>query len=326
MNAVEPPDFYTGIVAQVYAPLRSAGAPDPEPYATFIGASGEPALELGCGDGDPLLQLRSRGLDVEGLDSSADMLARLRVRAQADGIEVVVHHSTIEGMELRRRYRSIFLAGATFNLLPDDDTAWHALDRIRAHLEPGGGALIPLFIPARTPRGAFGVPRTHTASDGTVMRVTAISETRDGANRLQVTVMRYELVTPEGEVSVDERPWVLHWHTQVEFRGLAEEAGLTVVAVLKADGSPADPEDTEFAFWLQPDPAWDRPRTSRPKGGGAVVAAAMFGLEQAIFGERPKAEVVAEAEADGLDLGDIELDLDDPAKSRMTVQEETDDS
>ena len=53
-----------------------------------------------------------------------------------------------------------------------------------------------------------------------------------------------------------------------------------------------------------------------------MVAAAMFGLEQAIMGERPKAEVVAEAEADGLDLGDIELDLDDPAKSRMTVQED----
>lgn len=322
MDAVEPPDFYTGIVAEIYAPLRSAGAPDPEPYARFIAASGEPALELGCGDGDPLLDLRSRGLDVEGLDSSPDMLERLRVRAEAEGIEVVVHRSTIEGMELRRRYRSIFLAGATFNLLPDDDTAWHALDRIRTHLEPGGGALIPLFIPVRTARSAFGVARTHTAEDGTEMRVTAVSETRDVASRLQVTVLRYELVAPDGVTTVEERPWLLHWHTQDSFRGLAEEAGLTVSAVLAPDGLPAGRDDAEFVFWLQPDPAWDAPRTSRPSGGGALMAAAMLGLDQAIYGERPKVEVVAEAESDGLDLGDIDLDLDNPAQSRMTLPED----
>ena len=321
MDAVAPSDFYTGLVARLYAPLRDAGAPDPQPYAAFIAAHGEPALELGCGDGDPLLQLRSIGLDVEGLDSSADMLERLRVRAEASGIDVVVHHSTIEAMEMRRRYRSMFLAGETFNLLPDDDTAWHALDRIRTHLEVGGVALIPLFIPRPTPERFFGVARTHTADDGSEMRVTALSETRDVAKRLQVTMLRYEIETADGVVTNEERPWLLHWHTQGGFQALAEEAGLTVIAVLAADGSPAGPEDAEFEFHVQPDPTWDAPRTSRPtSGAGAVVAAAMFGLEQAMYGERPKVEVVAEADADGLDLGTIDLDLDDPTRSRLTLQ------
>ena len=31
---------------------------------------GEPALEIGCGDGDPLLDLVAAGLDVEGLDAA----------------------------------------------------------------------------------------------------------------------------------------------------------------------------------------------------------------------------------------------------------------
>ena len=196
-----------------------------------------------------------------------------------------------------------------------------ALDRIRTHLEPGGGALIPLFVPERTERSALGVARTHTAEDGSALRVAAVSETGDVANRLQVTVLRYEIESPDGVVTTEERPWVLHWHTQDGFRGLAEEAGLTVSAILAPDGSPAGPDDDVFVFWLEPDPAWDAPRTSRPKaGGGAVMAAAMFGLEQAMYGERPKVEVVAEAESDGLDLGDIDLDLDDPTRSRITLQ------
>ncbi|MEU8306257.1 class I SAM-dependent methyltransferase [Actinomadura sp. NPDC048955] len=70
-------DFYTGIVAELYGPLKSFSQ-DPEPYAAFIEQSGTPALELGCGDGDPLHELRARGLEVEGVDSSADMLERLR--------------------------------------------------------------------------------------------------------------------------------------------------------------------------------------------------------------------------------------------------------
>jgi hypothetical protein len=50
MEPVDPKLFYTGLVAQLYGALKSV-SPDPEPYARFIGVSGEPALELGCGDG-----------------------------------------------------------------------------------------------------------------------------------------------------------------------------------------------------------------------------------------------------------------------------------
>ena len=321
MDGQEPPQFYTGLVAELYAPLRAAGVPDPEPYAAFITASGEPALELGCGQGDPLLALRARGLDVEGLDASADMLARLRLRAEADGVEVVVHHSTIEAMELRRHYQSIFLTRPTFNLLPDDDTAWHALERIRAHLEPGGTVRIALFAPERTERGALGTARPHITDDGAEMSVTPVSETRDVANRVQITTLRYELRTAEGDVRVEERPWLIHWYTQDGFRALAEEAGLRVSEVRAPDGSPAATEATDVVVWLEPDPTWDQPRAART-GGGAVVAAAMLGLEQVVFGERPKVQVVAEAEADGLDHGDIDLDLDDPAQSRITLAAE----
>jgi len=95
-----------------------------------------PALELGWGDGDPPLELRRRGLEVEGVDSSADILDRRR-RADEQGIRATVFHQRMEALKLPRRYRAIFLAGPTFTPLPDDDAAPAALRGIRAHLAEG---------------------------------------------------------------------------------------------------------------------------------------------------------------------------------------------
>lgn len=250
MELIEPSRFYTGLVAELYAPLRSE-VPDPEPYARFIARSGEPALELGCGDGDPLLDLRSRGIDIEGLDSSPDMLDRCRSKALALGLDVVLHLQPMQTMRLERRFRSIFLAGPSFNLLPDDETARAALTQIRVQLEPEGSALIPLFVPALTPATQLGQPRRHRRDDGTETRFTAVAEQRDELLRLQTTLCRYELITPTDRV-VEERHWLLHWYTQDRFRELAADAGLTVRATLTPEGTRAAPDADAYVVLLTP--------------------------------------------------------------------------
>lgn len=231
MPGEEPALFYTGLVARLYAPLRGR-APDPGPCARFVERHGEPALELGCGDGDPLLELRRRGLDVEGLDASADMLARCRARAEAEGLDVVLHEARFESMALGRRYRSIFLAGPTFNLLPDDDLAAAALARIAEHLDDGGAALVPLHVPPPVPEAVLGRPRTTTEPDGTVLSFSIVDAERDEAARRQACLLRYEAV---GEVV--EREWVLHWFDRSTFAAMAAGAGLRVDQILDDTGA-----------------------------------------------------------------------------------------
>jgi hypothetical protein len=173
------------------------------------------------------------------------MLALARREAEAQGIDVVLHEASMETMDLGRRYRSIFLAGPTFNLLADDGTTGRALERIRAHLADGGAALVPLFIPQPATAGELGRTREATDDAGETIRVTPVSEERDEVERVHTTVLRYE----RGD-EVLERPWALHWHTQEGFRALAEAAGLATAAVLDPNGEPAA-EDTElFVFWL----------------------------------------------------------------------------
>ncbi|MFF3208110.1 class I SAM-dependent methyltransferase [Streptomyces sp. NPDC002962] len=246
---MDPADFYTGIVADLYRPLKSFSQ-DPEPYAAFVQQVGGPALELGCGDGDPLLELRRRGLDVEGVDSSADMLERLRLRAEEQGIPATVFHQRMEALDLPRCYRAIFLAGPTFTLLPDDSTALAALRRIRAHLTDDGIALVPLFTPAPTPAEQIGRVRTATAPDGAELRVSVVAEQRDEQARTQTTLLRYER-HHGSESSVVERPWVLHWYPRDTFEELATAAELTVTAVTDQHGKPALADATDLQFRLQ---------------------------------------------------------------------------
>ncbi len=266
---VDPADFYTGIVAELYGPLKLFRESADE-YATFIESSGEPALELGCGDGEPLLELRGRGLDVEGIDSSADMLDRLRRSAADRGLDVTVHRQKMQELNLPGRYRSIFLAGATFNLLPDDATALRALRAIRAHLAGGGSARVPLFIPGPTPVDQLGRAREAAGPGGAVLRVSVQAEELDEITRTRRTTLRYERVAPVDcamentatgdtatgesapvESTVVERVWTLHWYTTGGFRELAAEAGLVAASIRDDDGAPAGADATSFTVILQ---------------------------------------------------------------------------
>lgn len=219
-------DFYTGIVADAYAALRSTTF-DATRYLAFVRDAGEPALELGCGEDGPFLELVRSGLDVEGVDSSQDMLDRCHARAAAEGLQVVTHCQPMQELDLVRTYRAVYLAGPTFNLLPDDDTAAGALRAIAKHLDQGGRAMVPLWIPPATPSDDFGRTRESTTAGGTVARYTVESEDYDESARTRTTHTRYELVR-DGQAEHLQRDWIIHWHTPEGFTALAQQAGLGV--------------------------------------------------------------------------------------------------
>ncbi|WP_017580265.1 hypothetical protein [Nocardiopsis valliformis] len=121
---------------------------------------------------------------------------------------------------------------------------------IRAHLNEGGRALVPLAVPEPLPADQLGRARVATADDGSKLSVAVVSQKRDEAARTQLSVLRYERHRG-GQSTVEERPWLLHWYTRSEFESLAEEAGLRVEAVTGADGSPAASDAVDADFHLQ---------------------------------------------------------------------------
>ena len=250
-NLMQASQFYTGLVAEMYDLLVSYQAPVSF-FADLIRNGGEPALELGCGTGHPLLPLLAQGLRVEGLDSSRDMLTRCEAKASAQGLHVTLHQQEMQNLALPTRYRTIFFAGASFMLLPDLHDAERTLHRIYHHLEPGGRAVIPLYVPPLSPEAESADDQWRSREkvreeDGATLRFSERFH-YDRDHRFRVATLRYEVLHTSQVTESEERPWVLRWYLQEEFRQLLLKAGFASAMAMRENGKPAKESDPAFVF------------------------------------------------------------------------------
>lgn len=138
--------WHYGLVARWWAEFNE---PDPVEVAYLTAAIrryGEPALDLGCGNGRILLPLLQAGLDVDGVDVSADMIDLARAAAETHGFGPTLTAQAKQDLDLGRRYRTIFMVGV-FEI--GGNRAWdrEGLRRAFDHLVPGGTLLINHELP-----------------------------------------------------------------------------------------------------------------------------------------------------------------------------------
>jgi hypothetical protein len=111
-------------------------------------------------------------------------------------------------------------------------------------------------------------------------------------------------------------------------------AGATVEVVERPPIDPDDWSDEEWQAFLQATAAEVEAdgaasdegavgyRKLRQSAGGSVLGAAMLGIEQAIYGERPKEEVVVEADSDDPNRDLSLYDPDDPRTATISLAAE----
>ncbi len=127
--------WHHGLIARWWSNFNLDG-PEIAFFQSFV-APGQPALDVGCGNGRLLVPWVAAGFDVDGVDASADMIEACRVAARNAGREPALYVQPTHRLELPRRYQTIISCGA-FGLGGSraDDT--EGLRRLHAHLLPGG--------------------------------------------------------------------------------------------------------------------------------------------------------------------------------------------
>lgn len=138
---------YSGLMAETWDLFRgdTSNWEDRFFFLQVIARNGQPVLDVGCGTGRLLLDYLSQGIDVDGVDVSADMLALCRARAQALGLQARLYQQSMEELDLPRRYQTIIVPSSSFQLLTEPRVAEAAMRRFYAHLLPGGVLSMPFM-------------------------------------------------------------------------------------------------------------------------------------------------------------------------------------
>jgi SAM-dependent methyltransferase len=231
---VNPP--YEGVVAEAYdawIPVDEELS-DEGIYTTLIGEVGGPVLELGCGTGRPLLRWLAAGHEVEGIDSSADMLAILRRHAAERGLRPVLHHGDLAPLSIGRFYAAIVCPAGTFTLISDVGRARQAVDSYLDHLRPGGVLALSLAEPTDVLGETLNwrMRRTGTTTAGTTVVVHEAICCDSDAN-LQIAYNKIETYDANGQL---QQSWLrkhhLRWWPRRDAEALLTGAGFIEVESL----------------------------------------------------------------------------------------------
>src|SRR5438128_8698039 len=139
-----PQTWHYGLVAEWWAEFNHDG-PEIDYFRRYVD-EGQPALDAGCGAGRLLLPWLRAGLDVDGCDVSADMVAICRDKAEREGLSPTLWAQPMHELDPPRTYKTIFVCGA-FGLGSTREQDFEALRRFRDDLEPGGTLLVDIEVP-----------------------------------------------------------------------------------------------------------------------------------------------------------------------------------
>jgi SAM-dependent methyltransferase len=195
-----------------------------------------PLLELMCGSGRVLLPLARAGHEITGVDISPAMLARCRARLERERLldRVTLVEADVVELELEGRFDLALIAINSFMHLLDAPAQLAALERIHAHLNPGGLLILDLFNPD---------PRTLSADESVLLFVKSFTledgrsvqkylvQQRDFATQTNHVQFIYDKIDAAGQVRREIIPFAMRWLYRYELEHLLARAGFRIEVV-----------------------------------------------------------------------------------------------
>lgn len=296
---VRPLYEYRGLMASTWDLFRgdTSGWEDRSTYLELIGRHGQPVLDVGCATGRLLLDFMAQGVDIDGVDLSPEMLALCREKADRLGLDPTLYPSSMEDLDLPRRYRVILVPSSSFQLLIEPSLARRAMGKFFDHLVPGGVLVMPFMTlwklgdPVDTGWTLSG--EKFRPEDGALVR--RWSRARyDPRVRLEHTRDRYQVIR-EGILVAEEehqRSPATRWYSLDEAHKLFRDAGFEEPAAYQ--GFSWTPLQSEAALFMLVG--------TRPAGGIPSDSAGRTGRAgQSLEPTHPSIEATGEPAGPGFD-------------------------
>ncbi|MEY2430725.1 MAG: hypothetical protein QOC92_450 [Acidimicrobiaceae bacterium] len=149
---------YRRLLTQAYD-IDKPDAPEVELsyYRELIRLGDAPVLEAMCGSGRFLVPLLQDGVEIDGMDASADMLEACREKCSRLGLSTSLELQELQTFTPAAVYGLIFCGGGSFGLIVDVADVGASLAHMRAALRPGGRLALEVETPASAARPGYGV-------------------------------------------------------------------------------------------------------------------------------------------------------------------------
>ncbi len=219
-NSANTPDAYGRAFADVYDAWYS----DISDVAATVEAIARFAdlgrvLELGVGTGRIAIPLAQAGVDVVGIDASAEMLMVLRAKPGSERVHAI--RSDMSSPAVKGPFTVAFVAFNTFFNITTEPDQHRCLLNVANALDPGGRFVVEAFVPSPEPSGPQrGVSSRPDGAGGSVYTTTL----RDPETQ---TVDAISVHTTAAGESV-ERPWTIRYLHPEQMDQMAAGAGLVL--------------------------------------------------------------------------------------------------
>jgi SAM-dependent methyltransferase len=204
-------------IARLYDPWSASVVEDVSFYVDEALAAGGEVVELGVGTGRIAIPTALAGVQVIGVDSSAEMLAVCAERAREAGVRarLDLRHGDLLRPPVDERVALVTCPFRAYLHLRDDGERLEALRAARNLLLPGGRLVFDVFTPSRED-----VEETHARW---IEREPGIDERADWD--LSAKTLTLSVRGPEGSSTM-----TLWWIEPERWHSLLAEAGFDVLA------------------------------------------------------------------------------------------------
>jgi ubiquinone/menaquinone biosynthesis C-methylase UbiE len=209
-----------------------------------------PILEPMCGTGRYLLPLLAAGFDIEGTDSSSDMLTLCHARAKALGLTPKLHQGYLEQLDLFRAFGLIFIPSGSFCLLTNEEQVRACLARIHAALLPNGSFVVEVERAGMITPSLSGTweGRWLERADGSKLIQSWLRQ-YSGVEGIARHIHRYELVSDGRLVATEFEDLAVKHYERDEFHAFLQNAGFTDIHCYRPyEQVPPDDEDEGLLF------------------------------------------------------------------------------
>ena len=204
-------------------------------------------LEPATGTGRVLIPLLEAGFEVEGLDTSPDMLAVCRQHCQDRGLDPVLREADMTTFAQPGRYQVVIIPAGSFALLDGRDAAELALAAFWESLVPGGRLIVDVDPPSLITGPE---PVRYWRRDPYLWTLQVMHAEYDPAANQTTRLLRYEKWRDGGLVTAELEPFRLQHWSLPEFRQLLASAGFTSISVTAdyQDDRPPGPGSDRWTF------------------------------------------------------------------------------